>query len=39
VPLYAAIAAALVGVLYLGLFPGGWLDISLHSVALLVAGR
>ena len=39
VPLYAAIAAAMVGVLYLGLFPGGWLDLSIHSVAVLVAGR
>ena len=39
VPLYAAIAVALVGVLYLGLFPSGWLDISLQSVSLLTAGR
>jgi NADH-quinone oxidoreductase subunit N len=37
--LYVAIAAALAGVLYLGMFPGGWLELSLQSVSLLVAGR
>jgi uncharacterized membrane protein YjjP (DUF1212 family) len=37
--LYVAIAAALAGVLYLGMFPGGWLELSLQSVSLLVAGQ
>jgi NADH-quinone oxidoreductase subunit N len=39
IPVYTAIAAAAIGVLYLGIFPSTWIDISLHSVALLVAGR
>jgi NADH-quinone oxidoreductase subunit N len=39
VPLYVAIAAALLGVLYLGIFPSGWLDLTLQSVSLLIAGR
>ena len=38
VPLYAAIALALAGVVVLGIFPALWMDISLQSVALLVAG-
>jgi NADH-quinone oxidoreductase subunit N len=39
VPLYAAIAAALAGVIYLGIFPSAWLEISLRSVSLLIAGH
>ncbi|MCH9046261.1 MAG: NADH-quinone oxidoreductase subunit N [SAR324 cluster bacterium] len=39
VPLYAAIAAAVVGVMYLGIFPSAWLDLSLQSVSILVVGR
>jgi NADH-quinone oxidoreductase subunit N len=39
VSLYAAIAAALVGVFYLGIFPSAFLELSLQSVSLLVAGR
>jgi len=39
VPLYAAITAAMIGVLYLGIFPSAWLELSLHSVSLLIAGR
>lgn len=39
VPLYAAIVASLAGVLYLGVFPSDWLEISIQSVAQLVAGR
>ena len=39
IPVYAALATAGVGVIYLGVFPSGWIDISLNSVALLVAGR
>ncbi len=38
VPLYVAIAAALGGVLYLGIFPSQWIDLSLQSVSLLAAG-
>ncbi len=38
VPLYVAIAAALIGVLYLGIFPSQWIDLSLQSVSLLAAG-
>jgi NADH-quinone oxidoreductase subunit N len=39
IPVYAALAAAVIGVLYLGIFPSTWIDLSLHSVSLLVAGR
>ncbi|MDH4249280.1 MAG: proton-conducting transporter membrane subunit, partial [Deltaproteobacteria bacterium] len=38
VPLYAAIAACLAGVLYLGLFPMSWLELSLRSVSVLIVG-
>jgi hypothetical protein len=27
------------GVLYLGIFPSDWLELSLQSVSLLTAGR
>ena len=37
VALYAAIALALAGVLYLGLFPTNWLELSLQSVTLFAA--
>jgi len=39
VPLYVAIAAALAGVLYLGVFPSDLLHFSLQSVSMLIAGR
>jgi NADH-quinone oxidoreductase subunit N len=39
IPVYAALAAAVIGVLYLGIFPTAWVDLALHSVSLLVAGR
>ncbi|MEE8395115.1 MAG: NADH-quinone oxidoreductase subunit N [bacterium] len=38
VPLYLAIAAAFFGVLYLGIFPSEWIELSLRSVSTLVAG-
>ncbi len=38
VPLYAAIALAMIGVIYLGIFPSGWLKFSLDSVSVLAAG-
>jgi NADH-quinone oxidoreductase subunit N len=38
-PVYAALAAAVIGILYLGIFPSAWIDLSLHSVSLIVAGR
>ncbi|HEX7929124.1 MAG TPA: NADH-quinone oxidoreductase subunit N [bacterium] len=37
--LYAAIGLAVIGVLYLGIFPSSSIDLSLHSVAMLVAGK
>ncbi|MDH5752992.1 MAG: NADH-quinone oxidoreductase subunit N [Deltaproteobacteria bacterium] len=38
VPLYVAIVGSLAGVLYLGIFPGGWLEMSLHSVSRIITG-
>jgi len=38
VALYAAIGMALLGVVYLGIFPSQLLEISLESVSVLVAG-
>ena len=38
IPLYTAIALAAAGVIYLGIFPSGWIGISLQSVSLLTAG-
>ncbi|MCZ6557147.1 MAG: NADH-quinone oxidoreductase subunit N [SAR324 cluster bacterium] len=36
--LYAAIALTLLGVIYLGIFPSRWIELSLQSVSVLVAG-
>jgi NADH-quinone oxidoreductase subunit N len=38
VPLYTAISLAALGVLWLGIFPSGSIELSLNSVAMLVAG-
>lgn len=38
VPLYVAITASAAGVLYLGMFPSAWLELTTRSVAML-AGR
>ncbi|MBI4083620.1 MAG: NADH-quinone oxidoreductase subunit N [Candidatus Lambdaproteobacteria bacterium] len=38
VPLYVAVAASALGVLYLGVFPAGWLELSVRSVTSLLAG-
>ena len=39
VSLYAAIGVTLLGVLYLGVFPSLWIELSLRSVSVLVVGR
>ena len=39
VPLYAAIAVAIAGVMLLGIFPSLWMDLSLESVSVMTAGR
>ncbi len=39
VSLYAAIGVTLLGVIYLGIFPSQWIELSLRSVSMLVVGR
>ena len=39
VSLYAAIGVTLLGVIYLGIFPSEWIELSLRSVSMLVVGR
>ncbi len=39
VSLYAAITITLLGVIYLGIFPSQWIELSARSVSLLVAGQ
>jgi len=38
VPVYLAIAASVAAVLYLGVFPATWIEASINSAAVLVAG-
>ena len=37
--LYVAVGLSMVGVLYLGILPADWVELSLRSVQMLVAGR
>lgn len=38
IPVYLAVAGALVGVFYLGIVPGNWLNLSLSSVSQFISG-
>ncbi|MCH7478887.1 MAG: NADH-quinone oxidoreductase subunit N, partial [SAR324 cluster bacterium] len=39
VSLYGAIGVTFLGVFYLGIFPSDWIELTLRSVSMLVAGR
>ena len=38
VTLYAAITLSLLGVIYMGVLPGDWLELSIRSVSSLASG-
>ena len=39
VSLYGALSVTFLGVFYLGIFPSDWIELTLRSVSMLVAGR